>query len=330
MSDNDLVQSKSESESVQKQNKKQKTNNIHNIFSKKVGNLQTDKLEDPRASVQRIVRFSLSYDNIWNRVLERVELEYGARATKIKGDWFEALCILYLELECGYDKVWLWKDVPNDIKKELNLKGRDNGIDLIAYKVMKSENKEEKIAYVAIQCKYRKRSLESHKSILIPDKSSSSFGAKKRIHIATNSLPWKDVSTFYALCSQSGPNSNNNNNTKGGGKSWSRIIVMTNAEKVAQPGGLLDPNHMAITYKHFAKISKSTWEAIAGSSGFSLVYTSSSSTNTTSSLAPNPSFVAHNTNTILSPDDLRKHRANFYDNISKKRKMTISDENDEQ
>ncbi|MDY0192846.1 MAG: DEAD/DEAH box helicase family protein [Aliarcobacter butzleri] len=71
--------------------------------------------------------------------------------TKNKGDLFESITKYYLLIEPIYKtkfkNVWLLREVPNDVKKYLNLPDKDEGIDLIA------QTKEDE--YWAIQCKYR-------------------------------------------------------------------------------------------------------------------------------------------------------------------------------
>jgi len=70
---------------------------------------------------------------------------------KEKGDCFELLTKYFLQLHPNYltklRKVWLLKEVPAKIRKQLNLPGPDEGIDLIA------ETKEGE--YWAVQCKYK-------------------------------------------------------------------------------------------------------------------------------------------------------------------------------
>ena len=70
---------------------------------------------------------------------------------KQKGDCFEALTKYYLQLHPKYvtllKNVWQLQEVPPSVKKDLNLPGPDEGIDLIA------ETKYGK--YWAVQCKYR-------------------------------------------------------------------------------------------------------------------------------------------------------------------------------
>lgn len=99
-------------------------------------------------------------------------LELKKKNTKTIGDIFEAFCKLYLKYIMNYETVWLYNEIPNDIKKQLKLTNRDMGIDIL---VIDGNNT------YAIQCKYRNRN-------------------KKNIGIN-----WKDLSTFYALTYRTGP-----------------------------------------------------------------------------------------------------------------------------
>ena len=68
---------------------------------------------------------------------------------KAKGDAFEELTYWFFRLNevhaSQYEEVWLWADVPQQVKEELNLPDQDLGIDLLLKK-----GKE----YHAVQCKY--------------------------------------------------------------------------------------------------------------------------------------------------------------------------------
>lgn len=66
---------------------------------------------------------------------------------KRRGDIFEEFCILYLQHVCGYEKVWLLADVPEEILVKLSMKRRDMGIDIVV---------EHEGNYMAVQCKYKK------------------------------------------------------------------------------------------------------------------------------------------------------------------------------
>lgn len=82
---------------------------------------------------------------------------------KTKGDLWEGFCVLYCEKILEHNQVWLLKDVPEDVRKELSLVKKDFGIDIIS----KKGND-----YFAIQCKYRK---PTNKVQLISWKSLSTF-----------------------------------------------------------------------------------------------------------------------------------------------------------
>ena len=103
--------------------------------------------------------------NSWNEFKSSV---HGLN-TKQKGDAFELLTKYYLQLDSTYNSIisnlWIHHEVPNPIRKKLNLPPQDMGIDIIA------ETKAGE--YWAVQCKYRE------------DES--------------NALTWKEVSTFIGL-----------------------------------------------------------------------------------------------------------------------------------
>jgi hypothetical protein len=92
--------------------------------------------------------------------------------TKVKGDMFELFCVKFLKQT--YQNVWLLHDTPPEILAELNIIGRDMGIDLIV--------QERSGLFTAVQCKYKRNNT-----------------------VKRNVLGWKQLSTFYALCLRSGP-----------------------------------------------------------------------------------------------------------------------------
>ena len=91
----------------------------------------------------------------------------------MKGDLFEHFSYLYLKRYNEIETVWLYKDIPIEIKNKLNLTTMDYGIDLIG--LDKHGN------YYAVQSKYRKR--ENYKT----------------------EISWRKLSTFYAMANKSGP-----------------------------------------------------------------------------------------------------------------------------
>lgn len=99
---------------------------------------------------------------------------------KLRGDLWEEFCKLYLlnvysTKNLQFTKVWLYRELPDNVREELGLRTRDEGIDLIAL--------DTRGRYSAIQAKYRKTRLDN----------SAQF------------IGWKQLSTFYALVYRTGP-----------------------------------------------------------------------------------------------------------------------------
>lgn len=121
---------------------------------------------------------------IFDRLLARFET-YSSRAAgsiyeikrrdskKAKGDGWESFCHFYLSRVLQYHRVWMWKEIPEEVRQYLKLKSRvDNGIDIVAQETANS-------AFIAVQCKYRKRTDQT--------------------------VTWTTLSTFVGLCAQTGP-----------------------------------------------------------------------------------------------------------------------------
>jgi predicted helicase len=93
----------------------------------------------------------------------------NAQSDKGKGDLFELLTKYYLLLHPTYrtelSDVWLFSEVPQKVRAELNLPARDQGIDIIA--------RTKTGAYWVVQSKYRAN--------------------------AKHSLTWNEISTFIGL-----------------------------------------------------------------------------------------------------------------------------------
>jgi hypothetical protein len=134
---------------------------------------------------------------------------------KIKGDIFEDFSVLYLQSK-GYE-AWRLEDVPETLLTQLALKRRDMGIDIICVKDG---------LYSAVQCKY-----------LAPK--GKKFG-----------LPWRTLSTFYALCMRSGP--------------WDKYIVMTNCDYVSRVGKKSDKD-ISFVLKSFQDMTNEEWLQMCGS-----------------------------------------------------------------
>lgn len=91
---------------------------------------------------------------------------------KFKGDVWENICQKYLQAVSQYSQVWLWNEIPSDVRLSLKLISRvDNGIDIIAQTT--------KGKFHAVQCKYRKK--------------------------IASTVPWNTLATFVGLCGTSGP-----------------------------------------------------------------------------------------------------------------------------
>lgn len=124
-------------------------------------------------SVAGNIRQSMDFDDF----LQRVEAFYGREVSsisemrqrdnkKLKGDVWEAFCKAYLIATGKYIVVWLWHELPDEVRIGFNLRLKvDNGIDIIAAT---------ETGYTAIQCKYR---------------------GKK-----TSLVPWGTLCTFVGLC----------------------------------------------------------------------------------------------------------------------------------
>ncbi len=138
--------------------------------------------------VEKVLREILSdgkeFPCIFDRLLEKFE-NYSDRPAgsigdikrrdnkKAKGDGWEKFCYFYLSKVLLYHRVWLWKEIPEEVRTHLKLKSRvDNGIDLVAQKTPY-------FGFSAVQCKYRKKIKQT--------------------------VTWTTLSTFVGLCAQTGP-----------------------------------------------------------------------------------------------------------------------------
>jgi len=137
---------------------------------------------------------------------------------KIKGDIFENFSVLYLQSK-GYE-AWRLEDIPEPLLTQLNLKRRDMGIDIVCVKDG---------LYSAVQCKY-----------LAPK--------DKKV-----GLPWRTLSTFYALCMRSGP--------------WDKYIVMTNCDYVSRVGKKSDKD-ISIVLNSFQTMTSEEWLQMCGTLSF--------------------------------------------------------------
>jgi hypothetical protein len=119
------------------------------------------------------------------------------QTTKVKGNVFEVFCCLYLKNIAGCQQVWQLKDVPSEVLTYLVLPNNDFGIDIIAIR-----NGE----VYAVQCKWKKRQCDHR----------------------LNVVNWRELSTFFSLCSRTGILCSDNK------RRWHKHIVMTNCPHVAR------------------------------------------------------------------------------------------------
>ncbi len=138
------------------------------------------------------------------------------RSTKMKGDLFEAFCVLYLQRK-GYT-VWLLKETPADILDHIGLGTFDVGIDLIARKNGR---------FSAVQCKFKR----------------PRPGFVKGTWLPYNCVNWKEVSTFFSLCHRTQEKAQ-----------WQHHIVMTNCKYVRRMGNAT-PYDKTFAYGSFSKLS---------------------------------------------------------------------------
>ena len=174
------------------------------------------------AEISKLLKFQGS--EICDKLMESFEAIYdgpvhsiaelrASLSRKSRGDIFEHFALRYFKVCLGY-KSWLLEDVPDELLRKLKLKRRDMGIDLIAVDDLGR-------AY-AIQAKFRKRS-----------KRRKTFG-----------VSWRQLSTFYALASRSGP--------------YHKHVVFTNADYVRHAGNRT-PEDKSICIGTLRGISKGSW-----------------------------------------------------------------------
>jgi hypothetical protein len=156
-------------------------------------------------------------------------------STTLKGNMWEDLCVLVLIHVKGYDDAWRLQDVPEDICLKASLNTRDIGIDIIAQKGS---------SLFAIQCKYKKNRGLGYN----PNGKSKGYKSK-------GSVSWRELSTFYALCSRTGP--------------WIKHIVMTNCAGVNRMG-TRDEKDLSICEKSFQNISPDQWRSMINMTGHRL------------------------------------------------------------
>lgn len=241
-----------------------------------IGVHDPDRLQNPDAAVKCVLQAALSYDDVWSRLLDRMHMLYGHRATKVIGDFWEAFCVLYLETTGRYEHVWTWSGMPKTVRTQLGLTGRDRGIDLVAR--LKAENVPVQSSattssqvrtpeqYVAVQCKYRRRQQKEYRRVSLSGRAitdittnSGTLQTARNIHVRTNWLQWREVATFDALCARTGP--------------WTQLMVMTTCTGVTRPPSMprLTPRETDCSFSTFQTTTAAFWRQMAGSVGYSLL-----------------------------------------------------------
>tara|TARA_B100000214_G_scaffold375411_1_gene361613 strand:+ start:1710 stop:2300 length:591 start_codon:yes stop_codon:yes gene_type:complete len=161
---------------------------------------------------------SIGSSNVFYSFVEKLNKFYSPNTikttkeyTKNIGDAWEDFSCLFLQNMMGWTVLKL-KDCDDIMLKELSLTKRDVGIDLIGIDDGK---------YIAIQCKYRKK---------------------------CQKLSWREISTFDALCSRSGP--------------WHKQVVITTSCWLHREGKWTEKD-LFIGKKNFESLTKFDWLKIA-------------------------------------------------------------------
>lgn len=158
-------------------------------------------------------------------------------ANKRRGDLFEALTarLITLKLLPGFDqtlRTYYWSEIPPEVRQKLSLGTQDMGIDLIV---------ETTSGWVAVQCKYRKKPRPGAKT--------------PQGYPIRHLVPWKELSTFYALCERTGP--------------WDKHVVVTTALGVKRPGKKGDKD-FSICGTRLSGMSREKWATFAGYTSYRL------------------------------------------------------------
>lgn len=152
---------------------------------------------------------------------------------KRKGDAWENFCKQYLLLvDESYSDVWLWKEIPKDVKTELRLRRKeDTGIDIVA--------KTKTGKYRAVQCKYRRRNKNAR---------ANRYGNR-----GGTVVTFDELSTFLVMCSRSGIKD----------EGWDMHLVMTNCLRVSFKADRLEQDQ-SICYDVFSAMERTDWLRLAG------------------------------------------------------------------
>ena len=172
------------------------------------------------AAFQEITRralFQTSFDasEIW--AAWQNALRDTCRTTKQKGDVFERLCVAYMREVAHMHECWLLEEVPQEVREALALRKNDFGIDIVCRDAQGN--------YHAVQAKFRSRT-----------------GARKVF------VPWRELSTFDALCQRSGP--------------YSKYWVLTSADGIRRVGRR-SAHDKSVCAQSWAKLGTEFWTRCA-------------------------------------------------------------------
>lgn len=81
----------------------------------------------------------------WTSVEAYFDHLSSIETNKEKGDLYEGFSLEYIKNRYEVENIWLWKDIPDDIRKKLKLSRKDIGVDILYYK---NDN------YCFVQCKF--------------------------------------------------------------------------------------------------------------------------------------------------------------------------------
>lgn len=176
----------------------------------------------------------------------------GRAPNKRRGDLFEQMTKRLLQVGgipisglldpiqaggCALDEIYLFSEIPTDIRQALGLSTRDMGIDLVA-RIPPHYTKNGVGGWIAIQCKYRKKPRPN---------------PRFRQPFA---VPWAELSTFYSLCARTGP--------------WLRHVVVTSADSVSRQGKKNGMDY-SVCGARLRGLPRSVWQAFCGYEGHTLV-----------------------------------------------------------
>jgi hypothetical protein len=204
-------------------------NFINNIQSKHMEKVIQTLIQEMLVEGPTFDKFAMLIHRYTTQQAHSIQEIRKFHTTKTKGDLFESFCCLYLKHVLKYEKVWLLKEVPEEVRSKLQLKSHDMGIDIVV------ENKQE---YFAVQCKWKSPLAKGQ----IP-------GTK---YLRKEKVNWNELATFLVLCERTGP--------------WKQYLVMTNAEGIRRVGRK-SAKDKSICLKTFQNLKTEDWYAMSGYTG---------------------------------------------------------------